>query len=283
MLLSNSPRPLIMGILNVTPDSFSGDGLMAQTDYVNAAVTLGLQMVEEGASILDIGGESSRPGADPVSVEEELRRVVPVVEALQKAGCKAAIAIDTVKASVADAALQGGATIINDISALASDVQMAAVVAKHGAHIILMHNSSKSNAVTRDATIGGEYVGTSSGDILETVKRDLLVTVEKAKRAGIAAEKIILDPGVGFGKSLEQNLALVNHVGDLKKLGYPVLVGPSRKSFIGRALDLTVDARLEGTAACVAVAAMRGADIIRVHDVRFMARVAKMTRLIASG
>lgn len=283
MLLPHIPRPLIMGILNVTPDSFSGDGLLVHADYVAAAVKLGLKMAEEGAAILDVGGESSRPGAESVSIAEEIRRVVPVVEALKKAGCKAALAVDTVKASVAEAALQAGATIINDISALAFDAQMASVVAKYNAFIVLMHNSSKANAVTRDATIGGEYVGVASDDVIEIIKHDLSLSITAAKKAGIVDDKIILDPGIGFGKTLEQNLVLINHVGELKALGYSVLVGPSRKSFIGRALDLTVDDRLEGTAACVAAAALRGADIIRVHDVQFMARVAKMTALIAGN
>lgn len=330
MLLPDHPRPLIMGILNVTPDSFSGDGLLTHTDYVGATVKLGLQMMEEGAAILDIGGESSRPGAEPVSAAEEIRRVVPVVKALKKIqlgeNCtvplplreglgegaisnsniqisgapplltspargeeyhrsnlrqKFLIAVDTTKASVAEAALQAGAAMINDISALKGDPQMAATVAKHGAYLVLMHNRSKAAAVMYDAKVGGEYKEPVYGNVIEDVKRDQLAAVEEAKQSGVVADKIILDPGIGFGKNLEQNLALINHLGDLKALGYPVLVGPSRKSFIGRALDLMVDERLEGTAACVAAATLRGADIIRVHDVQFMARVAKMTALIA--
>lgn len=282
MSLSKNMHPLVMGILNVTPDSFSGDGLMTQADHISAAVKLGLQMVEEGAAILDIGGESSRPGATPVSSDEEIRRVVPAVKTLIAAGCKATLAIDTVKANVAEAVLQAGATMINDISAL-SDPSMAAVVAKYKADIVLMHNSSKAAEIMREATIGDEYKAASFGNIIEDVKADLLKAVDKAKQAGIMADKIILDPGIGFGKNLEQNLGLINHVDDLKKLGYPVLMGPSRKSFIGRALDLTVDARLEGTAACVAAVVLRGADIIRVHDVLFMARVVRMTALIKNN
>ncbi len=283
MQLSNHRQPLIMGIINVTPDSFSGDGLISHRDYVAAAVAQGQQMIVDGATILDIGGESSRPGAETISVDEEIRRTASVIEALKKAGCDAAMSIDTVKAKVAEAALQAGASIVNDVSALAGDTEMATIVARYKAHIVLMHNASKAHAIMRDATIGGEYQTGVTGDIVQTVNQDLLAAVGAALQAGIAKDKIILDPGIGFGKTLEQNLALINHVGKLKVLGYPVLVGPSRKSFIGRALELTVDDRLEGTAACVAASVLRGADIIRVHDVKFMARVAKMTVLIGQN
>jgi len=283
MLLPQVPRPLVMGIVNVTPDSFSGDGLLRSADYVAASVRQAQQMLADGAHILDIGGESSRPGAEPISTAEEIRRVVPVVEVLIKVGVTAPIAVDTIKAEVAEAALQAGATIINDISALQADACMASCVARFGAYVVLMHNASRTDAVRRDATVGGEYSGGIEGDVLEVVRQDMARAAERAVQAGIAKDKIILDPGIGFGKTLEQNLALVNRADDLKRLGYPVLAGPSRKSFIGRALDLPVDSRLEGTAACVAIAAMCGVDIIRVHDVQFMARVARMAALIANN
>lgn len=283
MLLPHVPRPLVMGIVNVTPDSFSGDGLLHAADYVAASVRQAQQMLDDGAHILDVGGESSRPGAEPVSAAEEIRRVVPVIEALIKSGIAAPIAVDTIKAEVAEAALQAGATIINDISALQADARMASLVARFGAHVVLMHNASRADAVRRDATVGGEYKGAIEGDSVEVVRQDMARAADRAMQAGIAADKIMLDPGIGFGKTLEQNLALVNRADDLKRLGYPVLAGPSRKSFIGRALDLPVDSRLEGTAACVAIAALRGVDIIRVHDVQFMARVAKMAKLVAGG
>jgi dihydropteroate synthase len=278
-LLFPNQTPLIMGILNITPDSFSGDGLMLQKDFVAAALDQAMRMMEEGADILDIGGESSRPGAVSISIDEEIRRVIPVVAAIKEKLGNVAVAVDTVKSEVAVAALQAGATMINDISAL-SDPSMAKVVADHSASIVLMHNRSKAQAVTRDAKLGAEYQADVYGDVVDDVKRDLTSRVALAKQSGIADDKIILDPGLGFGKNVEQNLALINHLDRLKALGYPVLVGPSRKSFIGRVLDMEVDERLEGTAACVAASVLRGADVIRVHDVKFMARVARMTAAI---
>lgn len=285
MLPGTAKRPLIMGILNMTPDSFSGDGLLAGRDYsapataadrdILRAVAQAAQMVEEGADILDVGGESSRPGSTPVSVEEEIRRTVPVIAAIREKFAHIPIAVDTVKAAVAQAALNAGATIINDISAL-GDPPMAPLVVAHQCPVILMDNRSNPEAVTQDAKIGGEYKAAENADIVEEVKRNLLARAAAAQAAGIARDKIILDPGLGFGKTVEQNLALIRHLDRLKALGYPVLVGPSRKSFIGRVLDMPVEGRLEGTAALVAASVLNGADIIRVHDVPFMARVAKM-------
>jgi len=277
-------RPLVMGIVNVTPDSFSGDGLARGTDVIAAAVDQAARMLGEGADILDIGGESSRPGATPVSAEEETRRVVPVIEAIRaRFGHGSPVAVDTVKAVVAEAALKAGADIVNDISALTHDQAMAGVVARHGCFVVLMHNRAVVGNVSHDARIGGEYGGADYGDIVADVKRGLMQTVEAARKVGIADDKIILDPGLGFGKTVEQNLALVRHTGDIKSLGFPLLIGPSRKSFIGKVLDLPVDDRLEGTAATVAISAFLGADIIRVHDVKFMARVARMAGGIQNG
>ncbi len=271
--MKNAPR--IMGILNVTPDSFSGDGLMQQKDYIAAAVDAGLQMIAEGAHILDIGGESSRPGAAAISAEEEIRRVVPVIEALRQKNISVPMAVDTVKAAVAEAAIKAGATIINDISALA-DPAMAPLAAKMKAHIVLMDNRSGTATIDTDEKIGGEYRAHESGTLFESVKSNLAARAKFAEQSGIARDKIILDPGIGFGKTVEQNLELIRETGRLKELGYPVLLGFSRKSFIGRALDLPVDERLEGTAALTAIAAFQGTDILRVHDVKFMTRVAKM-------
>ena len=269
-------RPLIMGIINITPDSFSGDGMMAADDYVAAAVAQAGQMLADGADILDIGGESSRPGAVPVSLEEELHRVLLPLQAIRVKYPAAIIAIDTVKAEVARAALAAGAAMINDITAMESDAQTAAVVAEYGAYAVLMHNSARASDVTHDAKLGGEYKAAQEGDIVAEVKRYLMQRVEAARAAGIKDKHIILDAGIGFGKSLTQNLALISGTAEIRKLGFPVLVGPSRKSFIGRVLDSGVDARLEGTAAAVSISAYQGADILRVHDVKFMARVAKM-------
>ncbi len=269
-----------MGIMNVTPDSFSGDGLLAKEDYVGAALRLATDMRAAGASILDVGGESSRPGADRVSVEEEQRRVVPVIAALKKKFPDLIMAIDTVKAAVAEAALDAGASIVNDITALERDGAMTALVSRRGCYVVLMHNRSRADAVTQDARIGGEYVAPVTGDIIADVTRDLKARAVLAEKAGIARDRILLDPGLGFGKTVEQNLALVGHTDRLAALGYPLLTGPSRKSFIGRVLDLPVDQRLEGTAALVAIAAFQGAAILRVHDIQIMARIGVMAHAV---
>ncbi len=267
-------RPLVMGIVNVTPDSFSGDGLLTQDDYVACAVAQAERMVTEGADILDIGGESSRPGSVSVSAEEEIRRVVPVIAALKnKFGTERLIAVDTVKADVAEQALQAGASILNDITALVGDLRMGEVAARHNATIVLMHNRAAQDAVSRDAKIGGHYNAPEYGDVVAEVVEALKERVDYALAAGVARDKIILDPGIGFGKTPQQNLALIAQVGRIKALGFPVLIAPSRKSFIGQVLNLPVDERLEGTAASIAIAVMLGADIVRVHDVKFMARV----------
>ena len=271
--LDNSPS--VMGILNVTPDSFSGDGIVPQGDYIARAVAQAERMIADGADMIDIGGESSRPGAAPVPTDEEIRRVIPVIAVIRDKFTALPIAIDTVKAEVAEKALQTGATIINDISAL-SDAHMGEVVARYGASIVLMHNRSTTGDVTHDKKIGGQYNSPIYADIIEDVTRDLLVRAEAALAAGIAEDKIILDPGIGFGKSAQENLALIAHCDHLKVLGFPILMGVSRKSFIGGILDLPVEERLEGTAACVTASVLRGADIVRVHDVKFMARIVKM-------
>jgi dihydropteroate synthase len=272
-------RTYIMGILNVTPDSFSGDGLVQEADSVAAAVTRGLEMVVHGADILDVGGESTRPGAEPVSEKEEIRRVVPVIRAL-RAETNVLISIDTSKAAVARAALDAGADIVNDVWGLRADQDLAQVVADAGSPVILMHNRSQRKHVQIDAALGGRYVGMEYDALIEDIKRELGVSIDLAHQAGITDDRIILDPGVGFGKTVEQNLEIIDRLDEIKAMGYPLLLGTSRKSFIGYTLDLPPDQRAEGTAATTAIGIDRGADIIRVHDVLINARVARMTDAI---
>ncbi len=273
-------RTWVMGILNLTPDSFSGDGLFLPEKGVPAALEQARAFLAAGADILDIGGESTRPGAQTVDAEEEMRRVLPVIEALSAEFPQAVLSVDTYKARVAEAALQAGAHLVNDVWGLRADPQMAAVVARHNAPVVLMHNRSTPNSAEVRDRLGGRYVGVEYDDLLADVRRELLHSVALARQAGIPETHIILDPGIGFGKTVEQNLELLNRLDEIRALGYPVLLGPSRKSFIGYTLDLPPDQRLEGTAAAVAVGIVRGADIIRVHDVQAMARVARMTDAI---
>lgn len=274
----------IMGVLNITPDSFSGDGLISQVGsdrekLIELSLAQAQRFLNAGAHILDVGGESTRPGAQPVSEEEEYNRVIPVIAALREA-FDVVISVDTYRARIAQAALQAGAHIVNDVWGLHADAELAGVIAQAKAPVILMHNrSSWANAEIRER-LGGRYVGIPYQNLLEDVKQDLLASVNLAHRAGIPDEKIILDPGIGFGKTVEQNLELVDRLGEIRALGYPVLLGPSRKSFIGYTLNLPPDQRLEGTAAAVAIGIARGADIVRVHDVEFMVRVARMADAI---
>jgi dihydropteroate synthase len=279
-------RTYIMGILNLTPDSFSGDGLL-QKDSTTDNLHIDLEsilnkardMVEHGADILDVGGESTRPGAQIVSAEEEIKRVLPVIITLV-ANLDVIISIDTYKASVAEAAIQQGAQMVNDVWGLHADPVLAEVAAKHHVPVILMHNrSSWANAEIKER-LGGRYVGIPYENLIEDVKRELLESVTIARSAGIPDDQIIVDPGIGFGKTVEQNLELVDRLDEFRTLGYPILLGPSRKSFIGYSLNLPPDQRLEGTAAAVSIGIARGADIVRVHDVPFMSRVVRMTDAI---
>lgn len=273
-------RTYIMGVINVTPDSFAGDGLMAAGDHwVEAAVAQGVRFVQEGADILDVGGESTRPGAAPVSAEEELRRVMPVIRALA-AAVNAPISIDTTKAVVAEAALEAGATLVNDVWGLRLDPDLKQVVARRRAPVVLMHNRSRPQDVAREAQLGGRYVGVAYDDLMADIARELKESIALAHAVGIPDDHIIIDPGIGFGKTVAQNLELIDRLGELRGLGYPLLVGPSRKSFIGYTLNLPPEQRLEGTAAAVAIAIARGADMVRVHDVGFMVRLARMTDAI---
>jgi dihydropteroate synthase len=243
-----------MGIVNVTPDSFSDGG--AHPDAA-AAIAHGLRLVAEGADLLDVGGESTRPGAAPVPADEELRRVLPVVRALaERAG--APVSIDTTKAGVARAALDAGATIVNDVSGLRFDPALGGVVARAGAGLIVMHMQGDPRTMQQAPRYDA---------LLAEVIAELEAALVRAATAGVDPEKVVVDPGIGFGKTLEHNLELIDRLGELCALGRPVLVGPSRKSFIGRVLDLPPAERLEGTIAACCLAADRGAHLVRVHDV----------------
>jgi len=285
-------RTYVMGILNITPDSFSGDGLlplaplsplppslveMGGEGRVRGARGVARAFLASGADILDVGGESTRPGSQPVDAEEEMRRVIPVIREIAAEFPDALISIDTCKAAVAEEALKAGASIVNDVWALRADPGLADVAARYNAPVILMHNRSQPANVEVRERLGTAYLGAKYQNLIADVKRELMDSVAIARAAGIPDEHIILDPGIGFGKTVEQNLELINRLDEIRSLGYPILLGPSRKSFIGYTLDLPPDQRVEGTAAAVAVGILRGADVVRVHDVEAMARVARMT------
>jgi dihydropteroate synthase len=282
-------RTYVMGIINITPDSFSGDGLLAagagknqlpgDEQWIAAAVEQGRNFLNGGADILDVGGESTRPGAVPIGEAEELARVIPVIRALRELG-NAVISIDTYRASVAQAGLDAGADLVNDVWGLRADPQIARVIASNRVPVVLMHNRSSWAHAEIKERLGGRYVGMPYQNLLEDIRRELLESVALAHTAGVPDEHIVLDPGIGFGKTVEQNLELIDRLGEIRALGYPVLVGPSRKSFIGYTLDLPPDQRVEGTAAAVAISIVRGADLVRVHDVAAISRVVKMTDAI---
>jgi dihydropteroate synthase len=234
-----------------------------------------MQMEKDGADILDIGGESTRPGSTPLPLEVELARVIPLIERLAKE-VKIPISIDTYKAEVARQAIVAGATMINDVWGGRLEPEILSVAANAMVPIVLMHNRSKPKDAAQTAVLGGRYVGVEYEDLMEEIKRELQGQVDAALAVGIAKEHIIVDPGIGFGKTVEQNLELVNRLGELKELGYPILVGPSRKSFVGYTLDLPANERLEGTLAAVVLCIQKGADIVRVHDVREVKRAATL-------
>lgn len=276
--------PLIMGILNITPDSFSGDGILDSEDYVSVAVKLVDKMLEDGADIIDVGGESSRPGHERISVEEEIRRTVPVIAAIkEKIGNRAIISIDTVKPEVAAAAIKAGAGILNDVSGLKTNPEMYKIVAEYGVYIVLMHNGASNEAVNTKSGIGNEYAGAPYIDVVGDVMSEIRIMMGRAQEAGINFEKIIADPGIGFGKTVKQNLKIVNELSRFKGLKCPIMIGPSRKYFIGQTLNLPVEDRLEGTAAAVAIGVMKGADIVRVHNVREMSFVSRMVYAIKNA
>lgn len=256
-------RTYIMGILNVTPDSFSDGGRFFEVD---AAVAQARRMEEEGADLIDIGGESTRPGHSPVTAQEELERVLPVLRAL-RAELSVPVSIDTSKAEVAEAVLREGAEMINDVWGFRRDPEIAAVTARSGAACCLMHNKERA-----------EYL-----DLCGEIEEGLRESVEIALRAGVPEEKIIIDPGIGFGKTPEHNLQVLRNLRRFTGLGYPLLLGASRKSVIGKVLDLPAEERLEGTLATTVLGIREGADIIRVHDVRPNARAAAMADAVLRG
>lgn len=256
-------RTYIMGIINVTPDSFSGDGLGAD---IPAIVDQALRFEEEGADFLDVGAESTRPGSHPISAEEELRRLIPALEAIA-ARVNLPVSVDTYKAQVARRAIEAGAVIINDIWGLKADPELAQVAAEAGTPLIIMHNQE-----TRQYR-----------DLLPDIFASLNHSIGLALHTGVPQESIILDPGIGFGKTPDHNLEILKRLDEFKTLGYPLLVGASRKSTIGLILGLPVGQRVEGTAATVALSIAGGADIVRVHDVKEMARVCRMSDAIIRG
>jgi dihydropteroate synthase len=260
-------RTVVMGVLNVTPDSFSDGGLWLDP---KAAIKHGLEMVADGASIIDVGGESTRPGASPVSEEEELRRVIPVIEELAVES-DVAISIDTRKPVVARRAVDAGACIINDTAGEIAGRGMDAIVVETGAAIVVMHSRGTPDTMRSLA----QY-----HDVVGEVGSFLRRRAEELESAGVPQEAIAIDPGFGFAKNPEQNLVLLNRIGEIIALGYPVLVGTSRKSFLGALLDLPESERLEGTAATVAWAVAQGAQIVRVHDVKEMYRIVAVTEAI---
>lgn len=254
--LNFSEKTFVMGILNVTPDSFSDGG---RFNEIEAAVKHAKKLAEDGADIIDIGGESTRPGYTKVTAEEELARVVPIIKAV-KGAVDLPISIDTYKAETARGAIEAGADIINDIWGAKADPEMAKVAARYDVPIILMHN--------RDNT---DY-----RDLIPDVLDDLRESVKIVKEAGVKDENILVDPGIGFAKTFEQNLLVMRNLSQLKQLGYPILLGTSRKSMIGNVLDLPVDQRVEGTGATVCYGIQAGSDIVRVHDVKEMSRMTRM-------
>ncbi len=276
-------RTYVMGILNLTEDSFSGDGLLSASpdpeDYIQQALRQGRAFAAAGVDILDVGGESTRPDSVPMPTQTELERVVPVVKALA-AELDLILSVDTYKSEVAEAALQAGAHLVNDVWGLRADPNLAKVVARYRAPVILMHNRSSWAHAEIKEKLGGRYIGMAYQNLIEDIRQELMESVQLAKNAGIADEHIILDPGVGFGKTVEQNLELLDRLAEIRSLGYPILLGPSRKSFIGFTLDLPPSERVEGTAAAVAIGIARGADIVRVHDIPAMVRVARMSDAI---
>ena len=255
-------RTLVMGILNVTPDSFAGGA----PDGPDAALARGLRLFEDGADWVDVGGESTRPGAEPVEEAEELRRVVPVVEALRRRGA-GPISVDTTKAVVAAAALDAGADVVNDVSGFGYDPAMAALVARRGVPAVLMH--LRGGPAER-------HRAPAYADVMGEVKAELLAALERAQAAGVPREHTLVDPGIGFSKDAAHSLEALRRLPELAALGRPLLVGPSRKSFIGRVLELPVERRLLGTAGAVAACVMLGAHVVRVHDVREMVEVVRV-------
>lgn len=263
--ISLNGRILIMGILNLSPDSFAGDGI---NDEPGRAVDYALQMIEEGADIIDVGGQSTHPGFTTLSVEEELRKVVPVLKRLRRE-TPVPISIDTYKPEVARESLELGVDMVNDISGLRHSPQMVQLLTRYRVPVVLMH-------IPTDVPIMHQYPGYQN--LLSEVVSGLRNSIKRAIDAGISPERVIIDPGIGFGKKPEDNLVILRNLTVLKSLGRPILVGCSRKSFIGKVLNLPVEERLEGTMAAVAVAVIKGAHIVRVHDPRPIKRLVQMLK-----
>ena len=269
--LDLSRKTHLMGILNVTPDSFTDGGIFFRKD---SAVEHGLRMVEDGADLIDIGGESTRPGSDPVGYEEEVRRTIPVIEELAKR-VNVPISIDTYKADVAKRALDAGASMVNDISGLRFDPEMAGVVAEYRAPVVVMHI----RGTPKNMQVNPEYEA-----LIPEIIDYLRISMRLAVDAGVGEDMIIIDPGIGFGKTFEHNLQILKNLHEFTLLEKPLLVGPSRKAFIGNIIgNASTSERLEGTAAAVAISIMNGAHIVRVHDVKEMAKVAKVADAIKRG
>lgn len=260
-----SRRTYIMGILNVTPDSFSDGGRYFTVD---SAVEHAMKMIEDGADIIDVGGESTRPGSEPVPLEEELRRVIPVIKEIVKR-TDVPISIDTYKSEVARQALDNGAVIVNDISGLRFDEKMVEVIAQYNASVVIMHIKGTPKTMQQNPCYD---------DVISEIYGYLSEGIERAQSYGI--KQIIVDPGIGFGKRLVDNLEIIRRLREFKSLGYPILIGVSRKSFIGNILNLPVEERLEGTAGAVAISVWNGANIVRVHDVKEMTRVVRIVDAI---
>jgi len=260
-----------MGILNVTPDSFSDGG---QFFSVEAAIEHGQSLINDGADIIDIGGESTRPGADPLSIEDELERVIPVIKSIRKDHNDILISIDTYKSEVAQQAIEAGADIVNDVSGFVMDPKMPTAIANFNAFVILMHMKGKPTNMQENP---------SYDDLIVDISSFLLYQINIAKTTGIPTDKIILDPGIGFGKTAAHNFTIIQKLNKFCDLGFPIMIGPSRKSFIGTTLDLPPNERIEGTAAAVSAGILNGARIVRVHDVKEMKRVVAITEKIRTA
>jgi dihydropteroate synthase len=260
-------RTFVMGILNITPDSFSGDGLIGMGDPVAAAVDQARRMVDEGADLLDIGGESTRPGHAPIDAAEEIGRVIPVLAAIRAAFPGVPLSVDTTKAVVAEAALAAGVDLLNDVWATGPDPAIAELAASAHVPLLVMHNRQEPHY----------------RDVMREVIDDLRAALERAERAGVPPMDLLVDPGIGFGKTADQNVIVLRHLGMLTSLGRPIVLGTSRKSTIGKILDLPADERLEGTLATTALGIAAGVDIVRVHDVEANVRAARVSDAVVRG
>ncbi len=267
----------LVAIINVTPDSFSGDG---ETDTA-AIVEKAKYAVENGAAVLDVGGESTRPGSEPITAKEEQRRVIPAIQAIKSALPDVLISIDSYRVETSEAALKAGASILNDING-GDDVGMLQLAAKNNCRIILMHNLAKNRQVVADSYVADVLPLTAGGDddYIPQLKAELNTIAERALKFGVKKQNIILDPGIGFGKTVEQNLAIITHASHIKQLGYPVLIGASRKSFIGKITGAAVENRLPGSLACAANVAVQQVDYLRIHDIAETYQFLKMQSLL---